>query len=158
MVTSVTPAKKTRRSKVLKIGILSREAMRERTSKIARGELKPKPSDPRVWVPSMETVGKILSGKNQELLAAIREHQPASISALAERTGRAPSNLSRTLKTLSNYGLVNLRKHRGKIKPIAPYGELDIRILIADQPVSKSLTEAPMLRRRESKKRARSAA
>jgi predicted transcriptional regulator len=40
-------------------------------------------------------------------------------SDLAGITGREPSNLSRTLKTISNFGLVEMRHEKNHIKPIA---------------------------------------
>ena len=68
----VTPRRRSR-SKTLRIGIASVSEMRARTLAIARGELKPKPDDPKVWVPSLETIGKILSRRNKELLEQIRK-------------------------------------------------------------------------------------
>ena len=50
-----------------------------------------------------------LSEDNQALLQAIREHHPESIAELQEITGRAASNLTRTLHTLGRYGLVELQ-------------------------------------------------
>jgi len=44
--------------------------------------------------------------------------KPNSIKELSEATGRKPSNLSRTLKTLSNYGIVELIKESKQVKPI----------------------------------------
>ena len=40
-------------------------------------------------------------------------------SELAKLSGRQPSNLSRTLKTMERYGIVELRKKAKAIKPIA---------------------------------------
>ena len=40
---------------------------------------------------------------------------------LAERTGRKQPNLSRTLKTMEHYGLVQLRRHKGKLVPRVRY-------------------------------------
>ena len=50
--------------KKLTIGILPQEKMRERVIKIARGELKPKPGDPKVWFPSMRSMA--WSSSNQQ--------------------------------------------------------------------------------------------
>jgi predicted transcriptional regulator len=51
------------------IGILPYEEMKARTLAIARGEIRRKPGDPTVWLPSTEMLGKILSGPNRALLA-----------------------------------------------------------------------------------------
>jgi len=40
--------------------IISREEMRERMLKIARGELKPSPGDPKVWYESKEAKERAL--------------------------------------------------------------------------------------------------
>lgn len=100
--------------------------------KIARGELKPGPRDPKIFFPSMESAGKVLSGKNRELLRCIRERKPASVRDLSVIVHRAPSNLSRTLKSMEKYGLVTLMKGaRGTLRPIVDYAEIDIRMDVA---------------------------
>jgi predicted transcriptional regulator len=94
--------------KALKVGIASYEEMKARTMAIARGTLKPKPGDPKVWFPSAESLVRVLSDKNRMLLGTIRDAEPQSLADLAELTGRHKSNLSRTLKTMARYGLVEL--------------------------------------------------
>jgi predicted transcriptional regulator len=86
--------------KALRVGIASYEDMKARTMAIARGTLRPKAGDPKVWFPSTESLARVLSAKNRTLLATIREAQPQSLAGLALLTGRQKSNLSRTLKTL----------------------------------------------------------
>ena len=104
----------------IKIGIMPQEKIRQRTIAIARGEYKPKRTDPKIWFPSMKTLSEVLSDKNRELLKIIIEQQPESIKELSEITGRKPNNLSRTLNTLSNYGFVEMKpRDKRKIQPIA---------------------------------------
>lgn len=43
--------------------IISREEIRERMLKIARGELKPSPQDPKIWYETKETKEKFLKIK-----------------------------------------------------------------------------------------------
>jgi len=113
---------KRKAEKVLRIGIASRAEMRARTLAIARGELKPSPSDPKVWFSSLESLAQVLSSKNQLLLETIRSAQPGSLKELAELSGRAEGNLSRTLQTLARYGLVRLTRAEGRrIVPEVPY-------------------------------------
>jgi predicted transcriptional regulator len=108
--------------KTLKVGIASYDAMKARTLAIAGGELQPRPGDPKVWFTSPESFAKILSNRNRALLAEIVQSQPASLQELAARTGRAPSNLSRTLRTMERYGLVRLHKGtRGSVRPEVPW-------------------------------------
>jgi len=117
---------------VLRIGIASREEMRARTIAIARGEFKPGPNDPKVWFTSMESLAQVLSTKNQLLLELIRRMRPASVTELAELSGREVGNLSRTLHTMERYRLVRLNKaEQGRIVPEVPYDRLSFDLPIA---------------------------
>lgn len=105
--------------KVVKIGIAPQEKIRERVLAIARGGIKPKPSDPKVWFTSMCSLSQVLNDENRALLEVVRTSRPASISELAGITGRKQGNLSRTLKTMSRYGLVKMEKSDRSVRPIA---------------------------------------
>ena len=95
--------------------------MKARTMAIARGEYKPAKSEPKVWFTSVESFAKVLSRRNRELLALIAQEKPDSLTELATLAGRNKSNLSRTLKTMSRYGLVELKEgQRGKLIPRGP--------------------------------------
>jgi predicted transcriptional regulator len=67
----------------------------------------------------MKSVAEVLSDSNRALLKVIRETQPQSVAELAQTTGRQRSNLSRTLKTMSRYGLVDLKRENKHVRPIA---------------------------------------
>ena len=102
----------------LKVGIASHEEMKARTMRIARGEHRVSPDEPKVWFTSMESLAKVLSAGNRELLGTIAAKAPGSLDELSQLTGRAKSNLSRTLRTMEGYGLVRLeRGTRGRIIP-----------------------------------------
>ena|SRR5690606_1802053 len=105
--------------KTIAIGIMPQEKIRERALAIARGDYKPKASEPKIWFTSMKSLAEVLSDDNRALLHVMIETKPESISALAEATGRKPSNLSRTLKTMSNYGIVDLKREKNHVRPIA---------------------------------------
>jgi predicted transcriptional regulator len=113
----------------LKVGIASADDMKARTMAIARGELKPAAGDPKVWFTSTESFARVLSNRNRALLATIATTHPASLQELADRTGRKPSNLSRTLKTMERYGFVNLQRgERGRIRPEVPYQAISLEL------------------------------
>jgi predicted transcriptional regulator len=112
--------------KAVVIGILPQERIREHLLATARGEYKPKPSDPKIWFTSMRSVAKVLSDENRALLRVIEEAKPQSIASLAVLTGRKPGNLSRTLKTMSNYGLVEMKRENRQVRPIAKATEFRI--------------------------------
>jgi predicted transcriptional regulator len=100
----------------LRVGIATYVEMKAMTLAIARGKRKLGPQEPRVWFPSTESFAKVLSAGNRDLLRIIAEKAPGSLEELAQLTGRKKSNLSRTLKTMANYGLVRLeRGARGRI-------------------------------------------
>jgi predicted transcriptional regulator len=119
----------------LKVGIASYDEMMALTLAIARGQRKLTPLEPRVWFPSTESFAKVLSAGNRDLLSVIAEKAPGSLDELASLTGRKKSNLSRTLKTMSNYGLVRLeRGARGRIaaKVVHDRVELDLSLVRED--------------------------
>lgn len=105
--------------KSIVIGIMPQDKIRERLYAIAKGEHKPTLNEPRIWFTSMKSLAEVLSDDNRALLHVIKDSQPESISSLAEMTGRKPSNLSRTLKTMSNYGIVEMRREKNHVRPIA---------------------------------------
>ena len=96
--------------KTLKVGIASREAYKKRTMAIARGEYVPAKDEPKVWFESLQSLSQVLSDQNRDLLKLIIQTHPKSLNELAERSGRATSNLSRTLRTMERYGLVELQE------------------------------------------------
>lgn len=115
----------------LRVGIASYEEMKARTMAVARGERRVSRNEPKVWFTSTESFAKVLSAGNRELLRVIAEQSPGSLDELARITGRAKSNLSRTLKTMEGYGLVLLeRGERGRITPKVTHDrvELDLQL------------------------------
>jgi predicted transcriptional regulator len=75
---------------------------------VARGE-KPAPADAaRPSFESVEALIRLLTPENRHLLAVIRDRKPQSISELAEITGRAAPNLTRTLAKLEAVGFVRM--------------------------------------------------
>lgn len=112
--------------KAVVVGILPQERIRERMLAIARGDYTPKPTDPKIWFTSMRSLAEVLSDENRALLKVIQEAKPPSISSLADMTGRKPGNLSRTLKTMSNYGFVEMKRENRHVRPIAKATEFRI--------------------------------
>lgn len=98
----------------LKVGIADYEEMKARTMRVAKGEEKPASDDPKVWFTSTESFAQILSSGNRELLRVIDEQSPGSLEELSRITGRTKPSLSRTLKTMANYGLVRMEPGEGR--------------------------------------------
>jgi len=113
----------------LKVGIASYEEMKALTMAVARGKRRLEAVEPRVWFPSTESFAKVLSAANRELLRLIAEKVPGSLDELAELSGRKKSNLSRTLKTMANYGLVRLeRGPRGRIAAKVLFERIELEL------------------------------
>jgi predicted transcriptional regulator len=94
--------------KTIRIGVASDREIRQRVLDIAAGRAKPSAQEPTVWVRSVDEFRKLLSEKNMHLLAAIRSHRPQSVSELARRIGEDQGNLTKRLKMLASFGLVEL--------------------------------------------------
>ena len=121
--------------KTLTIGIADYDRMKARTMAIARGEHKPARGEPTVWFTSIESFAKVLSQRNRELLAMIGREKPGSVTELAAVSGRSKSNLSRTLKTMSRYGLVELKEgKRGTLVPRTPFDRVRLDISLTQPP------------------------
>jgi predicted transcriptional regulator len=112
--------------RTLRVGIMSHEQYKARTLAIARGQYQPKRGEPKVWFESLQSMAQILSAENQELLRIILERKPVSIHDLEIATGRRSSNLSRTLKTLARYGIVELSKEERSVKPVVKATEFKV--------------------------------
>lgn len=103
---------------VVSVGIISYENYKHRTTAIAQGAYRPKTGEPKIWFESLEMMVKVLNSKNQQLLQIILEQQPESIRVLEKLTGRSRHNLSETLHLMERYGIVELQKHNGSLKPV----------------------------------------
>jgi predicted transcriptional regulator len=101
---------------------------------VVRGQRRIAANEPKVWFTSTESFAKVLSAGNRELLHVIAEKAPSSLDELAHLTGKAKSNLSRTLRTMEGYGLVSLeRGERGRITPKVVHDrvELDLPLTLS---------------------------
>ena len=95
---------------------------------------KPARGDPQVWFTSLESLAQVLSAGNRELLRVIADKAPASLEELSQITGRAISNLSRTMKTMESYGLVRLEKGQGrKITPKVVHDRVELALPLIDR-------------------------
>ena len=128
----------------LRVGILPLERVRDYTLAIAKGTHKRKPGEPKIWFTSIKSFAAVLSDENRELLRIIHDDEPQSIADLVQRTGRKASNLSRTLRTMANYGLVRLEeglqgRGRRAVKPVAVARSVSLTLDIGfgDKPASR---------------------
>jgi predicted transcriptional regulator len=123
---------------ILRVGIAPYEKIREQTLAIARGDYKPSPSEPKIWFSSMESLAQVLSSRNKMLLELIAQTKPRSMTELAHLSGRQKSNLSRTLKTMENYGLVSLKREKsGEIRPQVTFQHLRVDVSLSSEQARK---------------------
>ena len=117
------------KQKQMKVGIMSREEFKHRTIAIAKGEYKPGKDEQKVWFESVQSFAQVLSEDNRMMLHIIEEQKPKSIRELEELTGRKKSNLSRTLHTLEDYGIVELvRKQARELMPLVKATRFNLEI------------------------------
>jgi predicted transcriptional regulator len=95
---------------------------------VARGE-KAAPKD--AASPSFNSVGvlvRLLTPENRRLMAIIRDKKPRSIAELSKQSGRAPSNLTRTLSKLQDAGLLKMQADKRNKVPITTVKTLRLTI------------------------------
>jgi CrcB protein len=77
---------------------------------------------------ALNTALTVFGGWTSGLLGLIT----ARLDALAAASGRAKSNLSRTLHTMARYRLVRLEKGEGrKVKPVVTFERVELRLALA---------------------------
>lgn len=97
--------------------------LREEMRAVARGERQPSP------LPAGAVLGTLSSAGNLELLRVINQERPATVSDLAALTGRAQSNVSRSLQQLAKHGLIRLERDGKEVRPVPLAGEIDIDLV-----------------------------
>jgi predicted transcriptional regulator len=120
------------KTRTLKVGIAHRSFVFQYMRDVVAGRRRRTADDPDIWFSSLESFAKILSEKNRALLALIADKQPSSLDELAALSGRAKSNLSRTLRTMEQYGLVRLEKGEGrKLSPRVTFDRVELMLKVA---------------------------
>lgn len=103
-------------------------ALREEMKAVARGEC-PAPADAATMsFNSVAALMRLLTPENRRLLAVIRERQPQSIAELADLTGRAAPNVTRTLAKLEAAGFVTMKTVARRKVPTADINKIVVEI------------------------------
>jgi predicted transcriptional regulator len=104
------------------------ESLRDEIKAVARGASPAPPDAARPSFNSVEALVRILTPENRQLLAIIRDRKPQSVAALAEMTGRAQPNLTRTLAKLEAAGLITMKAHGRRRAPSAAIKKIVVEI------------------------------
>lgn len=108
--------------------IQSLRSLRDEMKAVARGA-RPAPSDAaRASFNSVEALVRLLTPENRQLLAIIRDRKPRSVAALAEISGRAQPNLTRTLAKLEAAGLIAMEEHGRRKAPTVAVSRIVVEI------------------------------
>jgi len=105
----------------------SLRSLREEMKAVARGA-RPASDAAEPSFNSVEALVRLLTPENRRLLATIRDRKPQSVAALAELTGRAQPNLTRTLAKLEAAGLITMQTHGRRKAPTAAVRKIVVEI------------------------------
>jgi predicted transcriptional regulator len=86
--------------------------LRDEMRGVARGDRKPSP------LPAREVLSVLSSPELMDLLQVIHQQRPESVGRLAELTGRAQSNVSRSLQQLAKHDLIRLVREGREVRPV----------------------------------------
>lgn len=114
-------------NKVLKVGIATVQEQRARSLAIAAGTRIPGAEEPNVWFPSVAAMARVLSDENMALLKVVRDQQPDSMDTLAKVVGKHAPNVSRSLHTMAEFGLVSFTKTGRVVTPQATFEHLSVQ-------------------------------
>lgn len=92
-----------------KFKVQSLKALEAEMRAVARGEKRAPADAAKPSFNSVDALMRLLTSENRTLMAIIRDEKPASIAELAKLSGRASSNLTRTLQKMESAGLVRMK-------------------------------------------------
>lgn len=95
--------------------------LREEMRAVARGERRASP------LPAAPLLAA-LSRDSLDLAGVILRDRPATVSQLASMTGRAQSNVSRSLRQLAAHGIVRLVREGREVRPVPIAREVRINL------------------------------
>lgn len=95
---------------------------------VARGERPAPPDAGKPSFNSVEAIVRLLTPENRQLLAIIRDRKPQSVAELAQMTGRAQPNLTRTLAKLEAAGFISMKAVGRRKAPSAAVKKIVVEI------------------------------
>jgi predicted transcriptional regulator len=108
--------------------IIGHTALRDEMMAVARGERPAPDYAGKQTFESVDALMRLLTPENRQLLAIIRDRKPQSIAELAEMSGRAAPNLTRTLAKLEAVGFVHMETVERRKVPTTALHTLRVEI------------------------------
>jgi predicted transcriptional regulator len=108
--------------------IQSLDSLEREMRGVARGERPAQADAARPSFNSVEAVVRLLTSENRHLLAVIRDRKPVSVAELAQITGRAQPNLTRTLAKLESAGFIKMKTIGRRKAPSAAVKKIIVEI------------------------------
>ncbi|WP_152048816.1 HVO_A0114 family putative DNA-binding protein [Aureimonas psammosilenae] len=108
--------------------IVSHSKLRSEMMAVARGQQAAPADVGGQSFESVEALMRLLTPDNRKLLAMIRDRKPQSIAELAEWSGRAAPNVTRTLAKLEAVGFIRFEESQRRKVPTAVVHKLTMEI------------------------------
>lgn len=108
--------------------IVSHSKLRDEMMAVARRQQAAPPNAGGQTFESVEALMRLLTPGNRRLLAMIRDRKPQSIAELAEWSGRAAPNVTRTLAKLEAVGFIRMEENQRRKIPMAVVHKLTMEI------------------------------
>ena len=108
--------------------IQSLRSLREEMKAVARGERAAPADAAKPSFNSVDALIRLLTPENRRLLALIRDRKPGSVAELAQLTGRAQPNLTRTLAKLEAAGFIRMKTVGRRKAPSAAIKKIVVEI------------------------------
>lgn len=114
--------------KKVRIVVESVEDTNKRWAKALAGKLPSRPNEEVIVVSSWEQLGQVFSPQRLQILAAIPDLKPRSISELARFLKRDFKNVYNDVQLLADLGLITLREEgkRKTLVPVAKFNDLSL--------------------------------
>ena len=103
-------------------------SLREEMKAVAKGHKPARADAAKPSFNSIDAVVRLLTPQNRRLLAIIRDRKPQSVAALAEMTGRAQPNLTRTLAKMEAAGFITMKTVGRRKAPSAAVKKITVEI------------------------------
>ena len=103
-------------------------SLREEMKAVARGERAAPADAGKPSFNSVDTLVRLLTPANRQLLAIIRDRKPQSVAELVQMSGRAQPNLTRTLAKMASAGFITMKAVGRRKAPIVAVKKIVVEI------------------------------